>query len=145
MAAARQTLLSTAPAQPASSAEVSLQHAVSTTSVQSAISAIGILHANLHSAYRIVSSTAVFVTFSAATVVIAASLVPELDVNFEDGDSHYGDMVAKAFQVLEEHQWQIEGARGARKQLVSFLETVRKARERRKGSEWTALGFVLIS
>jgi hypothetical protein len=82
-----------------------------------------------------VSSTAVFVALSAATVVIAASLVPDLDVSLEPGDGGYGEIVTKALQVLQGHQWQIEGARGAMRQLEGFLTTAKNAKARRNSSE----------
>jgi hypothetical protein len=77
------------------------------------------------------SSTVVFLVISAATVIIAASLVPDIGVDIQAGDDYYCPMIAKAFQVLEGHQWQIDGARGAKRQLENFLETVKTAKEAR--------------
>jgi metal-responsive CopG/Arc/MetJ family transcriptional regulator len=136
LAAARRSLtpLIPVPIQPASSAETTLRRAVSALSIQSAVLAINILHTNLHSAYRILSSNAVFMTLSAATVIIAASLVPELDVTLETGGSSHSEVISKALQVLEEHQWQIEGSRGARRQLENFAEAAKKAKEHRDGN-----------
>ena len=82
------------------------------------------------------SSTVVFLVISAATVIIAASLVPEVGAEIEFGGDYYCSMIAKAFQVLEGHQWQIDGARGAKKQLENFQETVKRAKEARTGGEW---------
>jgi hypothetical protein len=76
------------------------------------------------------SSSVVFMTLSAATVIIAASLVPEFEVTIE-AESRYGNTITKAFQILEGHQWQIEGARGAREQLENFMDTVKQAAEYR--------------
>jgi hypothetical protein len=76
----------------------------------------------------------VFVTLSAATVIIAASLVSELNVSLDGvggGDSSYSVVVAKAMEVLECHRWQVEGAPEAKEQLERFLETVKEARKRR--------------
>lgn len=94
------------------------------------------LHANLHSASRIFSSNAVFVTLAAATVIITASLVPDLDVKLEDNSGPYGDAVSKALQVLEEHRWQVEGAPRAKSLLEKYMETVSEVRRRRDAGEF---------
>lgn len=91
------------------------------------------LHANLLSVSRIFSPNAVFVALSAATVIVAASLIPELNVSLEDGSSLYADVILKALAVLDEHRWQVEGAPAARDQLEKFLETVNQAKRRRYG------------
>ncbi len=131
LVAARHSLLSSVPAPIPSHTEITLQNEVSTLCIQAAVSVIEMLHANLRSASRIISSNAVFVTLSAATVIVAASLLPGLDVNLEGGSGPYGDIIEKAFQVLHEHQWQIEGALRARYQLEKFIRTVKQAKEQR--------------
>jgi hypothetical protein len=70
----------------------------------------------------------VFMVLSAATVIIAASLVPDFEVAIEP-ESSYGNAIMQAFQVLEGHQWQIEGAQGARRLLETFMDTVKQAAE----------------
>jgi hypothetical protein len=77
----------------------------------------------------------VVVTLSASTVIVAASLVPELDVNMEDSNSPYAEAIETALQVLHEHRWQVEGAMEARFQLEKFLETVDQAKKRGYGGE----------
>lgn len=157
LAAARQTLkVSMAAAPPdsgpqpsASRTETALRAEVSALCIQTAVSAIEMLHENLCSASRILSSNAAFVTLSAATVIIAASLVPELQVSLEQeeeeerreggdgggGRCFYGDAVAKAILVLEEHRWQFEGAAAARGQLEKFLATIIRAKRMRRAGE----------
>ncbi|KFG78220.1 putative transcriptional regulatory protein [Metarhizium anisopliae] len=133
LATARRTILAPAFDAPPSRAEATLGIEVSTICVQAALSAIDLLHENLQSCCRIFSSTAVYVTLSAATVIIASTLVPELGVSLEDGAGPHGQAVANAFQVLDEHRWQIEGAPRARGQLGRFLETVNKEKRRQSG------------
>lgn len=124
--------------------------------LQTAVAAIEMLHGNLCSASRNLSSNAAFVTLSAATVIVAASLVPELEVSLEQeeeeaeaeggegvgregggsgggggGRCFYGDVVARAILVLEEHRWQFEGAAAARGQLEKFLATIIRAKRMR--------------
>lgn len=133
LATARRTILAPAFDAPPSRAEATLGIEVSTICVQAALSAINLLHENLQSCCRIFSSTAVYVTLSAATVIIASTLVPELGVSLEDGAGPHAQAVANAFQVLDEHRWQIEGAPRARGQLGRFLETVNKEKRRQSG------------
>lgn len=146
LAAARQSLLTPIPGPPPSRTERTLQTTLrteaSTICVRAAISAISMLHANLRSPSRIFSSSVVFVTFSAATVIVAASLVPELGVSLDDGTGPYRDAIANAFQVLGEHQWQIEGAPKAKHQLEKFLETVNEEKRRRNGGEFVPLSSI---
>jgi hypothetical protein len=133
MAAARQAITSYVPTSPPSRTEIALGTEVSMVCIQAGLSAIQMLHRNLQSTSRIFSTNAVFVTLSAATILVAASLVPELNVNLDDDDSPYGDAVEKAFQVLDKHMWQVEGARGARDQLKQFLNMADQARRKRSG------------
>lgn len=96
------------------------------------------LHGNLHSSWRMLSSNAAFVTLSAATVILAASLVPELDVSLEGGGGggrgSHGDVISKAILVLEEHRWQFEGAAAAKEQLEKFSNTIDKAKRLRSAA-----------
>ena len=103
-ASARSSLTPYFPNQSSSRSEMALRTEVSTLCVQTAVTAIEILDANLHSKSRLFSAIAVFVTLSAATVIIAASLVAKLDVSFEKDNNVYGDVVATAIQVLDEHR-----------------------------------------
>lgn len=109
--------------------------------VQAGISAIDVLHANLRSALRLFSSNAVFVTLLAATVVVAASLVSELSVDLEDESRPYGEAVAKSFEILDEHRWQVEGAPRAMKQLEKFLTTVNSEKRRRIAGKLCSKSF----
>ncbi|KAI8632439.1 putative transcriptional regulatory protein [Xylariaceae sp. FL1651] len=124
--------------------ESTLRTEVSNICVHAAISTIDALHTNLRFNSRMISSIAVFMTLSAATIVIAASLVPELAVNLEDSTGPYTDAVAKAFQVLDGHMWQIEGAPRAKDLLEKFLETVNRENKRRK-RENQQLGLLLLN
>lgn len=107
--------------------------------VHAGVSAIDVLHANLRSALRLFSSNAVFVTLLAATVVVAASLVPELSVNLEDGSRPFGEAISKSFEILDEHRWQVEGAPRAMEQLEKFLKTVKSEQRRRTACEFCYL------
>ena len=135
LAAARHALMSSVPDQPTSRTGIALWTEVSTICVQAAVSAITMLHRNLRSASRIFSSNAVFVTLSAATVIAAASLLPELDVSIDGDCGPYADVIVQALEVLEEHQWQVEGAPEAKSQLQNFLRTVNEARKRKNGGK----------
>jgi hypothetical protein len=136
LAAARHSAMASIPDSNSSRTEITLSNEVSSICVQAAISSINMLHANLRSDSRIFSSNAVFVTFSAATVLVTASLVPELGVNLEDCTGPYSDAIAKALQVLDEHRWQIEGATRAKVLLEKFVETVRDIKKRRVNCEF---------
>lgn len=130
LSAARQVLLDQTPTHTPSRSEARLRAEVSTICVHAAVSAIDMLHANLRSATRIISSNATFVTLSAATVLVAASLLPELEVNVDDGNGPYAKAISNAFEVLDEHRWQIQGAPKAMEQLEKFIETVDKGKKR---------------
>jgi hypothetical protein len=97
LAAARHSLISSVSLLPASRIENTLRIEVSKIPVQAAVSAVDVLHENLHSASRMMSSNAVFVTLSAATVIVAASLVSDLNVSLDDGSS-YGDEMQRHFR-----------------------------------------------
>lgn len=96
--------------------------------LQAATSAINRLHGNLRTTSRIFSSTAVFITLSAATLIVAASLIPGLGVSLDGGDNEdpYRSALTKAFQVLDEHRYQVEGALRAKTLLQTFLERVKE-------------------
>ena len=132
--AAHQSLLSYIPSPIPSRTEITLCTELSTMCIQAAVSAISIYHTDLSSSSPILSPSAVFVTLSAATVILAASLVPELDVSSEDGDNKYRDVIAKAMQVLDGHRWEVDGAEGGKKELERFNRTVNEARARKGGN-----------
>ncbi|KAI0452044.1 putative transcriptional regulatory protein [Xylaria acuta] len=110
-----------------------LRTEISKICVQAATSAISILYTNLRSKSRIFSCNAVFMTLAAATVVIAASLISELGVSLDDVDPK-NTTLAQAFEVLDEHMWQIDGGKGVKNRLARFLETVRRENKRRLGA-----------
>ena len=116
------------PERPASRTETALRAELSNIGVQAAVDAIQNLHADLGSATRLFSSPAVYVTLSAATVIVAASLVPELEVAIDGPDKTYENAINQALKVLDGHQWQNEGASGAKEQLKRFIETAEQAK-----------------
>ena len=116
------------PERPASRTETALRTELSRIGVQAAVDAIQNLHADLGSATRLFSSPAVYVTLSAATVIVAASLVPELEVAIDGPDKTYENAINQALKVLDGHQWQNEGASGAKEQLKRFIETAEQAK-----------------
>lgn len=131
LAAARQTLKPSVSGPRPSRAEATLRAEMSALCIRTAVSAVEMLHENLQSSWRMLSSNAAFVTLSAATVIIAASLVPELDVSLDGGSGRrgsHGHVISKAMLVLEAHRWQFEGATAAKEQLVKFLTTINKAK-----------------
>lgn len=136
LVAARHSLVSSSAP---SHVESGLRNEVSAICVQTAMSAINMLFENLTSSSRILSSLAVFLTLSAATVIVAASLVPVLDVDIEHSSSLYAVALANALQVLEQHRWQLEGTPGAMGQLEKFMETVSQARAKRR--KFPSFGF----
>ena len=116
------------PERPASRTETALRMELSRIGVQAAVDAIQNLHTNLSSSTRLFSSPAVYVTLSAATVIVAASLVPELEVAIDGSNKAYENATNQALKVLDEHQWQNEGASGAKEQLKRFIETAEQAK-----------------
>ncbi|KAK9788674.1 putative Zn(2)-C6 fungal-type domain-containing protein [Seiridium cardinale] len=132
LAAARQSLMLSTSSPPPKRMERAVREEVSAVCIQGAISVINILHMNLHSQSQVMGSIALFVTLSAATVIVAASLVPGLEVNLDhDGGGPYRETVTKALVVLEEHRSQVEGMPGAKEQLEKFIETANLARSQR--------------
>ncbi|KAG8412804.1 hypothetical protein J3458_013240 [Metarhizium acridum] len=85
LATARRRILAPTFHPPPSRTEATPGIEVSTICVQAALLAIETLDENLQLCCRIFSSIAVYVTLSAATVIIASTLVPELGVGLEDG------------------------------------------------------------
>ncbi|KAI0813192.1 putative transcriptional regulatory protein [Xylaria sp. FL0064] len=134
LSAARQSLRNSDEAdsltQPPSSLHSTIQTEISKTCVQAAMSAISTLHTNLRFKRRIFSCNAVFMTLAATTVLIAASLVSGLDVDLDDAGPN-STALAQAFEVLNEHMWQIEGGRKLKERLARFLEIVRQENKRR--------------
>jgi len=110
----------------------SLRKELSNICIRAAISVISTFHTNLKSPYRLLGSSAVFVTLSAATVIIAASLVKELGVDLE-GEGNI-EVITQAFAILDGHMWHVEGARGAKELLQSFLKTVKRENKRRRNN-----------
>lgn len=95
--------------------------------VQAAIDTINLLDLNLHAPIRMMSCIALFTVFSAASVLVAASLVPELEQRYELP----GQWLSRALRVLSSHRWQIDGAPSAQEQLKQFMETVKEIKARR--------------
>jgi hypothetical protein len=108
----------------------SLRTELSNICVRAAISVISTFHTNLKSQYRLLGSSAVFVTLSAATVIIAASLVKELGVDLEEEENE--EAITQAFGILDGHMWHVEGAHGAKELLGRFLESVKRENQRRR-------------
>ncbi|KAI1426687.1 putative transcriptional regulatory protein [Xylaria sp. FL1777] len=133
LSAARQSLLNPDTEDtlsPPSSLHSTIRTEISKICVQAAMSAISTLHTNLRFKSRIFSCNAVFMTLAAATVVISATLVSELGVSIDDAGPNNAPLT-QAFEVLDEHMWQIEGGRRVKKRLARFLETVRRENKRR--------------
>ena len=118
--------------------DTAIRTELSRMGVQAALDAIDVFHSNLRSASRIFSSPAVYVTLSAATVIVAASLVPELDTAMKGPDKVYENAIEKALEILNEHQWQNEGASTARDQLEGFIDTAKNAKSRGSGGKSTS-------
>ncbi|KAI0427793.1 putative transcriptional regulatory protein [Xylaria sp. FL1042] len=133
LSAARQSLRNSdgedSLTQPPSSLHSTIRTEITKICVQAAISAISTLHTNLRFKRRIFSCNAVFMTLTATTVLIAASLVSGLDVNLDDVGPNEAAL-AQAFKVLDEHMWQIEGGKRLRERLARFLEIVRRKNKR---------------
>ncbi|KAI1742768.1 putative transcriptional regulatory protein [Xylaria scruposa] len=136
LSAARRSLLSSAAddslVQSPSSLHSTIRTEISKICVQAATSAISTLHTNLLFKSRIFSCNAMFITLAASTVIIAASLVPELGISLDDIGPH-NNALAQAFKVLDEHMWRIEGGKKVKIRLERFLEIVRRENQRRLG------------
>lgn len=134
LSAARQTLVPSSLTHDISRAELALRFEVSNSCLQAAIKVIGILYSNLQSTALVCSPMALFVTLSAATVVIAGSLVSDMEISLTESGP-YVDAVDQAFQVLIAHQWQIEGLSEAKNQLEKFLKVAIEAKQRNESGE----------
>ncbi|KAI0547699.1 putative transcriptional regulatory protein [Xylaria curta] len=134
LSAARRSLLKSAAddslLQSPSSLHSTIRTEISKICVQAATSAIATLHTNLLFKSRIFSCNAMFITLAASTVIIAASLVPELGISLDDIGPH-NNALAQAFKVLDEHMWRIEGGKKVKIRLERFLEIVRRENQRR--------------
>lgn len=86
------------------------------------------------------SCIALFTAFSAASVLVAASLVPELEERYQLP----GERLSQAINVLTSHRWQIDGASSAKEQLEQFMATVEGIKARR-GAVTGALNHVQSS
>lgn len=96
--------------------------------VQAAVDAIDVLETNLSSPIRVMSCIALFTAFSAATVLVAASLVPELETRY----NLPGVRVIRALNVLSNHRWQADGVTNAKQQLEQFIVTVKGIKDQRR-------------
>jgi hypothetical protein len=124
--------------------ETALRIELSKICVQAAVSAIEILHSNIRSETRIFSSNAVYVTLSAATVIVAASLVPELDDIIEEPDKLHEIAIKKALEILSEVRWQNEAASGAKGQLERFIGSAKQAKICGSGGKSNSLFQILF-
>ncbi|KAM0251441.1 hypothetical protein ACHAQJ_008192 [Trichoderma viride] len=133
LVAARQSVMPWDSGPTPSQTETALRTELSRICVRAAVSAIEILHSNMCSSSQIFSSHAAFVTLSAAIVIVAASLVPELDVLIEGPDELFENTIAKAFEILNEVRWN-EGVSGAKGQLERFIGMAKQAKTRGSGA-----------
>ncbi|KAI0436893.1 putative transcriptional regulatory protein [Xylaria telfairii] len=147
LSAARQSLVSPATegplSRPPNSLRSTIRTEISKICVQTATSAISTLHMNLRFKSRIFSCNAVFMTLASTIVVIAATLVPELGISLDEVGPN-NTALTQAFEVLDEHMWQIEGGKRVKNRLTRFLETVRRE-NRRRLSETQALNTCSIN
>ena len=77
------------------------------------------------------SSLALATAFSAATVLVAASLVPDLEESFDLP----GVRVSQALNVMSNHRWQVDGSAKAKQQLEHFMNTIEEVRSRHRSSD----------
>lgn len=104
-----------------------LQNDICEMCVQAAIVTIDALVEDLKSPIRIMSSFAIATAFSAATVLVAASLAPDLVRRFDLP----GTRVPQAWKVMRKHRWQVDGSRHAQRQLRDFIAKVEQIKARR--------------
>jgi hypothetical protein len=90
--------------------------------------AIDILETNLFSPIRVMGCIALSTAFSAATVLVAASLVPELEERYQLP----GTRVSRALNILTNHRWQVDGVASAKEQLEQLVELVRAVKSQRR-------------
>ncbi|KAH7397029.1 putative transcriptional regulatory protein [Phaeosphaeria sp. MPI-PUGE-AT-0046c] len=107
--------------------------------VRAAIDTIDLLDHNLHAPIRVMSCIALFTAFSAASVLVAASLVPELEEHYELPGTRF----SQAINVLTNHRWQIDGVSSAKEQLEQFMKTVKEIKARRGTPTGPAITTVL--
>ncbi|KAL5625776.1 hypothetical protein FOBRF1_000119 [Fusarium oxysporum] len=134
LATARQQLIHQNLTPPQSQIEVALRNEIAFVCVQSALSALNILHTNLQSPSKIISANALFVTLSAATVLIAASVVPAISCNLDDPLSAHAVGIVQAFGILDSHEPLVEGAAETKDKLQQFLQTAKNARHQQRGT-----------
>ncbi|KAF4452143.1 hypothetical protein F53441_4981 [Fusarium austroafricanum] len=127
LATAREQLIHQDPIILPSQIETTLRNEIALVCVQSALSALSILHANLQSSSKIISANALFVTLSAATVLIASSVVPAIGGSLEDPSSAHALGITQAFEILDAHESRVEGATETRNKLQQFLQTAKSA------------------
>jgi hypothetical protein len=90
--------------------------------------AIDVLENNLYSPRRVIGCIAVFTAFSAATVLVAASLIPDLEQRY----SLPGIRVSRALHVLMSYRWQVDGVSSAKEQLEQFMSIVEEVKSQRR-------------
>ncbi|KAI7762817.1 hypothetical protein LZL87_008258 [Fusarium oxysporum] len=134
LATARQQLIHQNPIPPQSQIEAALRNEIALACVQSALSALNILHTNLQSSSKIIRANALFVTLSAATVLIAASVVPSISCNLDDPLSIHAVGIVQAFVILDSHEALVEGAAETKHKLQQFLQTAKNARHQQQGT-----------
>lgn len=127
LAAARQRFLSPPTASSLNRTEILLGMEVSTICIRAAVEVIDMLSANITSPSRVPSCVALFVTLSAATVLVAASLVPGLGVSLDE--KLHEERLARAIVILDTYCL-AEFALNAKNQLLGFIETARNATTR---------------
>ncbi|KAK2130732.1 putative transcriptional regulatory protein [Fusarium oxysporum II5] len=134
LATARQQLMHQNLTPLQSQIEAALRNEIAFVCVQSALSALNILHTNLQSPSKIISANALFVTLSAATVLIAASVVPAISCNLDDPLSAHAVGIVQAFGILDSHEPLVEGAAETKDKLQQFLQTAKNARHQQRGT-----------
>jgi hypothetical protein len=99
--------------------------------VHAAMDTIDVLATNLSSPIRIMSSLAIATAFSAATVLVAASLVPDLKERF----GLPGGRISLALHIMDSHRWRVDGSASAKLQLEHFVATSEDVKSRQRGSK----------
>jgi hypothetical protein len=122
----------------ASRTEVTLWNEVATAAVETALAAISFLDEDDGSANHAHSSNIVHIVLLASTTLIAASLIPEQDMQIEEGrpNSHYNVALMDAVRVLHAYQWQAVDASRAATQLQQFYDTVLQLKQRNDAGEF---------
>jgi hypothetical protein len=99
-------------------------------------SAIGILHTNLASGSRLLSCIAMHVSLSAAAVIIACSVIDELQVSIDHGEDETA--LKMVFAILEAHANSMQGTTRASEQLRKFMNMVEKWKTRQPSQSNTS-------